>query len=76
MSIRQAILRSGFYTGSEVKPPLKPSTLFRAMGALLFMTAEHPIYRTKAAVMHCAVRIYCVNWHSSLTRMTMLEHAT
>ena len=34
------------------------------MGALLFMTAEHPIYRTKAAVMHCAVRIYCVNWHS------------
>ena len=32
---RQAILRSSFYTNSVVKPPLKPSTLFRAMQSMV-----------------------------------------
>ena len=76
MSIRPAILRSSFYTDREVESALKPLTLFRAMEALLFMTAGHRIYRTKAAVMHCVARIYYANLPSSKTRMTMLGHAT
>ena len=70
------MLRSSFYTEIEAKPPLTKSTSFRVMGAPLFMTVGHPIYRTMAAVMGCVVHTYCANWPSSLTRMAMPGRAT
>ena len=40
------------------------------MVAPLFMTADHPIYRTMAVVIDCAAHICCVNWLLSSTHMT------